>query len=71
MAALLMGATGNFRFGLLRRKAARTPSPNSGWPMSAMALVLGVRPAKPGVYLLNPCGHAAQAGDVALAQKYA
>lgn len=37
----------------LRREAARTPSPNSGWPMAAMALTLGVRLGKPGVYVLN------------------
>jgi adenosylcobinamide-phosphate synthase len=37
----------------LMRQARRTPSPNGGWPMGAMALRLGVRLAKPGVYLLN------------------
>jgi adenosylcobinamide-phosphate synthase len=37
----------------LRREAARTPSPNGGWPMAAMALQLGVRLRKPGVYALN------------------
>ena len=37
----------------LRREATRTPSPNSGWPMAAMALSLGVRLGKPGVYALN------------------
>jgi len=30
-----------------------TPSPNGGWPMAALALVLGVRLGKPGVYALN------------------
>jgi adenosylcobinamide-phosphate synthase len=35
------------------RLARRTPSPNSGWPMAAMALALGVRLAKPGVYVLH------------------
>ena len=48
----------------LRREAARTPSPNSGWPMAAMALALGVRLGKPGVYQLHGAGRAAQAGDV-------
>ncbi|MFA7558090.1 MAG: adenosylcobinamide-phosphate synthase CbiB [Hydrogenophaga sp.] len=38
----------------LLREAAKTPSPNGGWPMSAMALVLGTRLGKPGVYILNP-----------------
>ena len=34
-------------------EARRTPSPNGGWPMGAMALRLGVRLRKPGVYALN------------------
>lgn len=41
---------------LLAREAASTPSPNGGWPMAAMALRLGVRLAKPGVYCLNAAG---------------
>ena len=40
----------------LPAEAARTPSPNSGWPMAAMALVLGVGLGKPGVYSLNAQG---------------
>ncbi len=40
-------------WGALGRQAFRTPSPNSGWPMGAMALRLGVRLSKPGVYVLN------------------
>lgn len=40
----------------LLREASRTPSPNGGWPMGAMALALGVRLGKPGVYLLNGGG---------------
>lgn len=40
----------------LRGEAARTPSPNGGWAMGAMALSLGVRLGKPGVYLLNAGG---------------
>ena len=35
-------------------EARHTPSPNGGWPMGAMALCLGVRLRKPGVYTLNP-----------------
>jgi len=42
----------------LRHEAPKTPSPNSGWPMAAMALGLGVQLAKPGVYVLNPSGQA-------------
>jgi len=48
----------------LAREARRTPSPNSGWPMGAMALLLGVRLAKPGVYALNGEGRAPSAADV-------
>ena len=45
------------------REARRTPSPNSGWPMAAMALLLGVRLAKPEVYALNAEGRPAEAAD--------
>ncbi|CAN7397166.1 MULTISPECIES: adenosylcobinamide-phosphate synthase CbiB [unclassified Variovorax] len=45
------------------REARHTPSPNSGWPMAAMALCLGVRLAKRGVYTLNEAGRAASAAD--------
>jgi adenosylcobinamide-phosphate synthase len=38
----------------LGEQAGQTPSPNSGWPMAAFALALGVRLGKPGVYCLNP-----------------
>lgn len=59
-AMLLWGAgrgwQAGHRLGLLQDQARRTPSPNSGWPMAAMALVLGVRLAKPGVYALHPQG---------------
>ncbi len=41
------------RLAALAREARRTASPNSGWPMAALALALGVRLGKPGVYLLN------------------
>jgi adenosylcobinamide-phosphate synthase len=48
----------------LAREARRTPSPNGGWPMAAMAMVLGVRLGKPGVYVLN--GNAAGPGPAAM-----
>ena len=70
-AGLLMAVTRQGQFGAVRREAARTPSPNSGWPMAAMAMALGVTLGKPGVYTLNAAGRAPQAGDVPLAQKYA
>lgn len=40
----------------LPAEARKTPSPNSGWPMAALALVHGIRLGKPGVYVLNPAG---------------
>lgn len=45
----------------LLREARRTPSPNSGWPMAAMALRLGLRLSKPGVYTLHASGRPPQA----------
>ncbi|RRH86090.1 cobalamin biosynthesis protein CobD [Variovorax beijingensis] len=52
------------------REARRTPSPNSGWPMAAMALLLGVRLAKPGVYALNAEGRPADAADTRQAAQW-
>ncbi len=49
----LLGGAGRCR--RLRDEARHTPSPNGGWPMSALALRLGVRLRKPGVYALNAC----------------
>ncbi len=49
----------------LRSEAARTPSPNSGWPMAALALSLRIRLRKPGVYTLNEPGASPAAADVA------
>ena len=57
--ALLVAALhGGLPARALAKEARKTPSPNSGWPMAAMALALGVRLAKPGVYILHPGGHA-------------
>jgi adenosylcobinamide-phosphate synthase len=55
----------------LRGEARRTASPNSGWPMAAMALALGVSLQKPGVYVLNAPGRAPLAQDTQLATVYA
>lgn len=40
-----------------------TPSPNGGWPMAALALVLDVRLGKPGVYALNAAGRLPSSSD--------
>jgi adenosylcobinamide-phosphate synthase len=52
---LVVGARPHL-LGKLRQQACLTPSPNSGWPMAAMALVLNIRLGKPGVYVLNEDG---------------
>lgn len=56
-AGLLAAVNKGLRWRQLALEARKTPSPNSGWPMAAVALALGVRLAKPGVYVLNPAGH--------------
>ncbi|MDO8719659.1 MAG: adenosylcobinamide-phosphate synthase CbiB [Polaromonas sp.] len=70
-ALLLALVAGGVPFKKLRVEARKTPSPNSGWPMAAMALALGISLGKPGVYTLNASGRAPQAADTARAQKYA
>ena len=55
----------------LRVQARQTPSPNSGWPMAAMALALDVRLGKPGVYELHGAGRSPQATDTAQALRLA
>lgn len=61
-------------FGRLRRlrdEARHTPSPNGGWPMAAMALQLGVRLRKPGVYVLHATAPSPQRGHHAAAVRLA
>ena len=55
----------------LRQEAAKTPSPNSGWPMAAMALLLNIQLAKPDVYTLNPSGNAPNTPDTSKSIKLA
>ena len=57
------------RLSALLREARKTPSPNSGWPMAAMALALGVRLSKPGTYCLHAEGRAPTPQDAQRAQK--
>ncbi len=64
-------AAGGLALSRLRREAGRTPSPNSGWPMAAMALGLDVCLHKPGVYALNGSGRQPQAADTAAAMRLA
>lgn len=55
------------------RDAHRTPSPNAGWPMAAMAGALGCRLTKRSgralVYVLNPGGRPPRAADIARARR--
>ncbi|QXL83179.1 adenosylcobinamide-phosphate synthase CbiB [Comamonas sp. NLF-1-9] len=63
--AVLLVALGVLRdWRQLPTQARRTPSPNGGWPMAAMALALGVRLGKPGVYRLNETGRSPQPADL-------
>jgi adenosylcobinamide-phosphate synthase len=55
----------------LRREARRTPSPNAGWPMAALALRLGVRFQKRAAYTLHPAGRRPTASDTAAAVRLA
>ena len=68
MPLLLALVAGGVPLRSLAQEARKTPSPNSGWPMAAMALALGVRLAKPGVYQLHPGGRAPTAQDAERAQ---
>lgn len=70
-ALLIALAAKGVPFRALSEEARKTPSPNSGWPMAAMALALNISLGKPGVYSLNPEGRAPQAPDTALAQSLA
>lgn len=56
---------------VLAREARATPSPNGGWPMAAMALRLGVRLGKPGVYTLHAAGQGADGAAVQQALRVA
>jgi len=55
----------------LRSEAHRTPSPNSGWPMAAMALLLDVRLGKPDFYAINEYARAPKPADTQRALKLA
>ncbi len=52
------------RLRALPAEAARTPSPNSGWPMAALALSLDVRLRKPSSYALNAAARSPTQGDL-------
>jgi adenosylcobinamide-phosphate synthase len=68
---LLAGQNRLARLRLLPGEAAHTASPNSGWPMGALALSLNVRLRKPDVYTLNASGAAPSPADMATALRQA
>ena len=65
--ALLLWVASSFKvtsfWSRLKQEAPKTPSPNSGWPMAAMALILNIQLSKPDVYTLNASGNAPNAAD--------
>jgi adenosylcobinamide-phosphate synthase len=63
LTALLLALTGRRWPSGLSAVARVTPSPNGGWPMGMLALALGVRLRKPGVYALNAEGAEPRAAD--------
>ena len=62
-ALLIVVVTPRVTFTNLRAEARRTPSPNSGWPMAAMAIALGICLGKPGTYTLNASGRIPETAD--------
>jgi adenosylcobinamide-phosphate synthase len=68
---VLLVWVGGAGLGVLRAEAMRTPSPNSGWPMAAMALSLDVCLHKPGVYALHASGREPTVADTPQAIRYA
>ena len=71
LTALLLALVSRTHWKPVCREAAKTPSPNSGWPMATMALALDIRLGKPGVYVLNPTGRQPTRMDTARALMYA
>jgi adenosylcobinamide-phosphate synthase len=70
-ALLIAAARRGVAWAPLRCEARRTASPNSGWPMAAMALALAVRLGKPGVYTLNAQARPPERADGLQAQALA
>lgn len=67
LSALLSGRPINLAS--LHREAAKTPSPNGGWPMAAAALALGIRLDKRGVYTLHADGRRPTEADLGRARQ--
>ncbi len=70
-AALLLVGAPPAAWRRLAAEARRTPSPNAGWPMAALALRLGVRLDKHGSYTLNASGRSPGPADTTRALRLA
>jgi adenosylcobinamide-phosphate synthase len=55
------------QFAQLANEAKKTPSPNSGWPMGAIALALHIQLTKPAIYSLNRGANLAMPNDISRA----
>ncbi len=53
LGAFFMGMDYKAAIPAARAEHGKTPSPNSGWPMTAFAAVLGIRMEKKGVYVMG------------------
>lgn len=69
LAAPIAGSDPRAAVHVALRDAGRTPSPNAGWPMAAMAGALGVRLDKRGAYVLHAEGREPTADDLARARR--
>ncbi len=70
-ALLIAALAGGLPYRQLRTEAWRTPSPNSGWPMAAMAMALGIRLRQSGTFELNAAGEPPTAWQTARALRMA
>lgn len=61
--ALLCLVSGRFYLSGLAHEARKTDSPNGGWPMACMALILRIRLGKPHSYSLNAQARPAEKHD--------
>ncbi len=53
LAALLLGMDWKATVPAAKKEHTKTPSPNSGWPMTAVAAALGISMEKKGVYVMG------------------
>ncbi len=54
LGAMFLGMSWRDSIPVARREHRLTPSPNSGWPMTATSAALGISMEKKDVYIMNP-----------------